>query len=176
MRLTPIVAACLLLAACEGGNGQPSAAPASNARSAPSPDSPVERTKAPEAVAEPPVDGTVAKASVPPANNPCRMQDDAPLEVRPTRAIGTEPFWNAQVDGRCVTYADPENQSGTRIWARYQKNGKGETWTGAFQGKPFELRSSPQPGCSDGMSDKIYPIAVQLRVSGEVRNGCAEPT
>ena len=106
----------------------------------------------------------------------CGMQGDQRLDVRPLRAIGTEPFWNAQIDGRCVTYSHPEDQKGIRVWTRYSKDAKGETWTGALGGKPFELRARSQPGCSDGMSDKTYPIAVELRTGGEARKGCAAPS
>ncbi|WP_146151010.1 COG3650 family protein [Allosphingosinicella deserti] len=107
----------------------------------------------------------------------CRKQGDQRLDVRPIRAIGTEPFWNAQIDGRCVTYSHPEDQTGTRVWTRYSKDdGGNETWTGALGGKPFELRARSQPGCSDGMSDRAYPIAVELRTGGELRKGCAAPS
>jgi uncharacterized membrane protein len=42
-------------------------------------------------------------------------------------------------------------------------------------GKPLVLRTRPEPDCSDGMSDRRYPIAVNLTVVGEERVGCAEP-
>ena len=41
-------------------------------------------------------------------------------------------------------------------------------------GKKFEMRVRPEAGCSDGMSDKRYPIAVELTVMGEKRKGCAD--
>lgn len=47
-------------------------------------------------------------------------------------------------------------------------------WTGALDGRPFELRTRAARGCSDGMSDKSYPVTVELLVQGEKRNGCAE--
>ena len=105
----------------------------------------------------------------------CQMQDGKRLSVRPLRAVGTEPFWGARIDGRCVTYSHPEDQKGTRVWTRYTANRGGGTWTGALQGRPFVLRARPQAGCSDGMSDRRYPLAVELTVGGEQRRGCAEP-
>jgi uncharacterized membrane protein len=105
----------------------------------------------------------------------CLMQDGKRLEVAPLRAIGTEPFWGAQIEGRCVTYSHPEDQDGTRIWTRYTPGpGGGGTWSGALGGRRFELRTRAEPGCSDGMSDRSYPIAVDLLVGGEQRRGCAE--
>jgi uncharacterized membrane protein len=104
----------------------------------------------------------------------CMMQGSERLRVAPLRAIGTEPFWGARIEGRCVTYSHPEDQAGTRIWTRYAPGpGGGGTWSGALGGRRFELRARPQPGCSDGMSDRRYPIAVDLIVGGERRSGCA---
>ena len=97
------------------------------------------------------------------------------LAVTPLRAVGTEPFWGARIEGRCVTYSHPDDPKGTRIWTRYAKGADGESWSGALGGRLFELRARAAPGCSDGMSDNVYPIAVALAVNGERRTGCAEP-
>lgn len=108
--------------------------------------------------------------------SPCLMQGSERLAVRPLRAIGTEPFWGARIEGRCVTYSHPEDQAGTRIWTRYTAApGGGGTWAGALGGRRFELRIRAQPGCSDGMSDQRYPFAAELFVNGERRTGCAQP-
>lgn len=105
----------------------------------------------------------------------CLMQGDNRLTNPPLRAVGTEPFWAAEIEGRCVTYSHPENQQGTRVWTRYAPRERGGgTWTGALEGRPFVLTTRPVPHCSDGMSDRHYPIAVELTVGGEQRRGCAE--
>lgn len=108
--------------------------------------------------------------------NPCLMQGADRLQVAPIRAVGTEPFWSARVEGRCVTYSTPEDPQGVRVWTRYSEAGNGRSaWAGQLGGKEFEMRVRPEAGCSDGMSDKIYPMAVELEVNGEKREGCAEP-
>lgn len=109
------------------------------------------------------------------AVSPCLMQDGQKLSVQLLRAIGTEPFWAARIEGRCVTYSHPEDQQGTRVWARFTPTPNGGVWSGALGGRQFELRIRAAPGCSDGMSDKSYPVAVELLVNGEHRKGCAEP-
>lgn len=130
-------------------------------------------------VPTPPGDPAVPKA--PPAKgaagvSPCLMQGSERLAVRRLRVVGTEPFWGARIEGRCVTYSHPEDQSGTRIWTRYTAApGGGGTWAGALGGRRFELRIRPQAGCSDGMSDQRYPLAAELFVNGERRTGCALP-
>lgn len=105
----------------------------------------------------------------------CLMQGRDRLTNPPLRALGTEPFWAASIEGRCVTYSHPENQQGTRVWAKFspQSGGVG-TWRGVLEGQSFVLTTHLQPGCSDGMSDTRYPIGVELTVGGEQRRGCAE--
>ena len=105
----------------------------------------------------------------------CLSQDGKPVPPNRIRAIGTEPFWGARIEGRCVTYSHPEDQQGTRVWTKFSGTTVSGSWTGSLGGKPFVLRTRPQPGCSDGMSDNRYPIAVALTVGGEERTGCAEP-
>jgi uncharacterized membrane protein len=105
----------------------------------------------------------------------CLMQGDERLQVAPLRAVGTEPFWGARIEGRCVTYSHPDDQAGTRVWTRYTRTATGGTWAGALDGQRFELTTRAAPGCSDGMSDRRYPIAVDLLVGGERRRGCATP-
>lgn len=104
----------------------------------------------------------------------CLQQDGEVIAANALRAIGTEPFWGARVEGRCVTYSHPENQTGTRVWTRFSGTASDGTWTGALDGKPFVMRTRRQ-ACSDGMSDTRYPIAVSLTVGGEQRAGCASP-
>jgi uncharacterized membrane protein len=121
-----------------------------------------------------------AQPSAPPSNRaaaagPCMVQDDKKLSVPPLRALGTEPFWNVRIQGRCVTYSHPEDQKGTRIWTRHTPARGGGTWSGSLGGQRFELKIRPGPGCSDGMSDRTYPLAAELTVGGERRQGCAAP-
>jgi len=121
--------------------------------------------------------GDAAKP-VPPPPQPagaCLTQDGKPVPANRIRAIGTEPFWGARIEGRCVTYSHIEDQRGTRVWTRFGGTASNGSWSGALGGSPFVLRTRAQADCSDGMSDKRYPIAVTLTVGGEERVGCAEP-
>lgn len=121
----------------------------------------------------------VAKPAVKPSTaaavHPCRIQDGQVLQVQDMRAIGTEPFWGVRIEGRCLTYSHPDDLNGTRIWTRFIGTAEQGNWSGALAGRAFELRTRADPACSDGMSDKVYPLAVELLVGGERRRGCAEP-
>ena len=123
----------------------------------------------------PPAEPAAPPASSAAAASPCLVQDGKTLSVAAVRALGTEPFWNARVEGRCVTYSNPEDQKGTRIWTRFAPAPGGGTWSGSLGGGRFELKIRRQSGCSDGMSDRRYPLAAELVVGGERRRGCAEP-
>ena len=115
------------------------------------------------------------EAKVPkPGTSACLVQDGTLLDAAPVKAVGTEPFWAARIEGRCVTYSTPDDQAGTRIWTGMKSGPMGPVWVGAYQGKPFVLRMQPAVRCSDGMSDKEYSLEVALSVSGEERRGCAE--
>ena len=124
----------------------------------------------PSATPTPASDGPKAQDT-----NACSMQDGAKLAIASINGVGTEPFWNVRTEGRCVTYFTPEDQTGTRVWAKASATDGAIKWVGALRGKPFEMVTTPKPGCSDGMSDKTYPMEVFLKVQGEVRHGCAAP-
>lgn len=167
MRMT-IVALGLLLAACE-------------------PDAPVSEPNAsvPEPlpaneVGAPPItnasDAAVPDNATDTANaRACQTQDGEAIAANRLRATGTEPFWSAAIDGRCITYSTPENQAGTRIWAKFTGSGDSGQWSGFLGKDRFVLMTRPDAKCSDGMSDKIYPVAVTLTIGSEERRGCAAP-
>ncbi|MEA3064666.1 MAG: hypothetical protein QOJ27_1112 [Sphingomonadales bacterium] len=170
MRKPGLIAAMLLVSAC--GRSGDGAAPVESNRIAEAGKAaaPTAHPSAP-APAPPPIPAKPAAAA-----GACLMQGEERLAVPPLRAVGTEPFWGARIEGRCVAYSTPEAPNGIRIWTRFAPvPGGGGTWTGALGGRRFELRTRRRPGCSDGMSDKVYPIAVDLVVVGERRSGCAEP-
>jgi uncharacterized membrane protein len=170
-----VIGSCVLVAACGNPDNPPEVAPQDTSKVANSSIAPVSPTTVGGVIATPTravLNQSPARAST--QAGACLMQDGLRLTVKPLRAVGTEPFWGARIQGRCVTYSHPEDQKGTRVWTRYSPNPGGGTWSGAIGGKRFELRTTPQPGCSDGMSDRRYSIAVELLVNGERRTGCAK--
>ena len=171
MRLISIAACVALLSACaQAGDTLNDPSPANDAEGA---NGAVLPDSADPGVDEAPdpVINEVAGGKV----SACLMQDGEELKITPVKAIGTEPFWGARIEGRCVTYSTPEDQAGTRIWARFNPGPDGGVWIGTFQGKPFRLITRLKPDCSDGMSDRVYPQEVTLTVGGEERRGCAAP-
>lgn len=173
MRGYLIVLACLIVSCCSPDIRDPSA---QNSNSPAIADGAANNSAGTQS-------GPAATTSTAPAStearsgrNACLMQEGEVLDIQSIRATGTEPFWSAQVEGRCVTYMTPENQSGVRVWTKLSQGaGDNRVWLGQLNGKKFEMRVRAEAGCSDGMSDDRYPLAVELSVDDEIRKGCAKP-
>ena len=87
-------------------------------------------------------------------------------------ALGTEPFWSAEIIGNAMVYSTPENIEGRRIeLTRFAGNG-GLGFTGNFDGSALQLAVTPGE-CSDGMSDRTYPFTVTLKIDEALLAGCA---
>ncbi|MBB5280226.1 COG3650 family protein [Pacificimonas flava] len=107
----------------------------------------------------------------------------APSET--LHALGTEPFWSAQVAGDGLRYETPAEggdarredasaaaASGAAEIAVTRFAGRnGVSWSGTLDGQPFALAATPAE-CSDGMSDRTYPYFIMLTVRGGTREGC----
>lgn len=89
-------------------------------------------------------------------------------------AVGTEPFWNVTVRGTNAVYTTPENQRGRSLTVRRITYARGVEFAADLDGRVFWLNIRPGQ-CSDGMSDKRYPMTATLRVRGQTLQGCAEP-
>jgi uncharacterized membrane protein len=143
--------ACLVLAACSGGNGSP--APAATDSASPAP------------AAAPAAAPTVATAA-----DTATFAGVGADEI--VHFTGTEPFWGGQASGKVLTYTTPENQTGDMVAVDRFAGRNGISYSGQLDDMPFVLAVTPGK-CSDGMSDRSYPYTVTLLVRGEKRQGCA---
>ncbi|BEU99239.1 hypothetical protein [Novosphingobium olei] len=153
IRLSPVIG-LVLLAACS--------------RQSPTP--PIDAT-APDAAASADVQARTTPLAAP---SPASRASAEPLDLpRKLRAIGTEPFWSADVVGTTLTYGTPDFPSGMSITVA-RRDGPGfAEWSGALDGKPLTLRIEKGP-CSDGMSDRIYPYRATRTIGPEIERGCAK--
>lgn len=143
MRAAALVLVLLTLAACE--RPVPPAPPAP-----PAPVSPVEAPTPP---------------APPPSVLPAELQGD--IEGR-----GTEPFWAVKVSGGQITLERPDHPAVTAGAAPVRAEESAAVWEAAAVNPPLKVIARPQPGCSDGMSDLSYPLAVEVTVGGETLKGC----
>ncbi|MCW1430333.1 hypothetical protein [Novosphingobium sp. JCM 18896] len=85
---------------------------------------------------------------------------------------GTEPFWGGTVTGTTLTYETPEQPKGIAVTVHRFAGNNGLAFSGAIAGKPFDMAVT-ESACSDGMSDRSYPLSVTLQLGTEARQGCA---
>lgn len=86
---------------------------------------------------------------------------------------GTEPFWSGEISGTTLRWTTPENQTGTVLTVKRFAGRNGLSFSGTLEGKSFDMTVTPDPACSDGMSDRTYPFNVTVRIGEDMRNGCA---
>lgn len=95
---------------------------------------------------------------------------------RPVRLLGTEPFWGIDLTGTEIVYsgADRPEQRGPQPKPTIQGTvATFETTTTA--GSPIAITLTATE-CSDGMSDRTYPLTALVEVGGETLMGCAAST
>lgn len=88
------------------------------------------------------------------------------------RAIGTEPFWSAQVEGAMLTWSTPEQPGSLAVPVTRKERAGGAILNAMIDGQVLELEITGGP-CSDGMSDVVYPLSVTRRLDGDTQRGCA---
>ena len=92
---------------------------------------------------------------------------------QPLRAIGTEPFWSVEITPETLAYSAVDS-SGLRA------DNPGPT----LQGTTAVYAAAAGDGttlvvtliateCSDGMSDRTYPLTARVEVGRQTLNGCA---
>ena len=85
----------------------------------------------------------------------------------PYHAVGTEPFWNLLIDEHNLTFAQPDAQPILQPTPRVIHGFAGEIYQ-----TPRINVNIVHGQCSDGMSDRVFPDKVQVRVDGHEFNGC----
>jgi uncharacterized membrane protein len=104
--------------------------------------------------------GLAGCATLPPASPPAGA---------PYRAVGTEPFWSLTITPQRMTFTEA-NAPGVEIVQPTPR---------VIIGFAGEIYQTARIGvnivhgrCSDGMSDRIFPDKVQLRVDNRSFEGC----
>jgi uncharacterized membrane protein len=101
----------------------------------------------------------------------CATLSPAPVEKGTSyRAVGTEPFWALELNGREMVFTEA-NAPGVRIVEAQPRAIHGFAGD-IFQGRRINLNIVHGQRCSDGMSDRVYPDRVQLRVDARSFEGC----
>ncbi len=92
---------------------------------------------------------------------------------KPVRALGTEPFWGVEIthDALVYTRMDQPEQRAPNRGATVQ--GTVATFTTTTQlNQPLNVALIATE-CSDGMSDRTYPLTARVEIGDQTLNGCA---
>ncbi|GAA0870165.1 hypothetical protein GCM10009116_20010 [Brevundimonas basaltis] len=93
--------------------------------------------------------------------------------TQPLRALGTEPFWAVEMTGSELVYSGVDRPEQRAPQGQPTMQGTMAVWeatTGAGNALKVTLTATD---CSDGMSDRIYPLTAMVETGGELLMGCA---
>lgn len=116
------------------------------------------------------------QAAIPPADAPPPAPEAAaaPAVVLPTEfsgdldAVGTEPFWSLAIRKDTLTLSRPDAPDLIAPAGPPRMQGASAVWT-----SPAMTVTLSKADCSDGMSDRKFPFAAQVRLGANVLDGCA---
>ncbi|MCR6661181.1 MAG: hypothetical protein NVV72_18350 [Asticcacaulis sp.] len=126
--------------------------------------------KAEVASAESAAGSAVMSAITPPPGSQAHILGGVDLNKSIT-LVGTEPFWNILFgDGRLV-FSSPDSHLGRTVSAPFILNKDGAEW----HDQDMDIYLTPVR-CSDGMSDRSYPLKAVVHIGETVLKGCANNT
>lgn len=89
------------------------------------------------------------------------------------RAVGAEPFWAVEMTRAGLTFSGPDRPNATAPNTGPAMHEGEASWTGTTaDGKALKITLTAGP-CSDGMSDREYPLNAKVELDSEKFTGCA---
>jgi len=118
-----------------------------------------------------------AEAPVPPPEPPEPAVVLAGVDLaRPVRALGTEPFWSVDLTGTEMVYTAPEPPEQRARQPNPVVQGTTVTYAAeTADGTVLEV-TLVATECSDGMSDRTYPLTALVKLGDRELTGCAAAT
>lgn len=95
---------------------------------------------------------------------------------QPVRALGTEPFWSVDVGPGGLAYEGVDRPREVAPRGEVQLMGTMAVFTGATDKGRTITVTLIDTDCSDGMSDRLYPLTARVEIGGETLQGCAAAT
>ncbi len=92
------------------------------------------------------------------------------------RAIGTEPFWSVDLTGTELIYTTPEAPEQRAPRPEPVVQGTTATWEAETADGTRLKVTLIATECSDGMSDRTYPLTAMVTVGDRALTGCAAST
>lgn len=114
-----------------------------------------------------------------PAETPEAAEPAAPAAVlagvdltEPVRALGTEPFWSVEMTGSEMIYTGVDRPERRAAQPSPVVQGTMAAFEAATPEGPLSVTLTATE-CSDGMSDRTYPLTAIVKVGEETLTGCA---
>ena len=115
-----------------------------------------------------------------PASTPASAPTPAPAPAalagvdlnQPVQALGTEPFWGIEITASTITYTNPEGPPRTGDNPGPALQGTTAVYASTVGDEPIEITLIATE-CSDGMSDRTYPLTAMVKLGDTSLNGCA---
>ncbi|MGV8929980.1 MAG: COG3650 family protein [Brevundimonas sp.] len=93
--------------------------------------------------------------------------------AKPVRAVGTEPFWSVELTGTEMVYTTPEPPEQRAPQPHPLVQGTTATWEAETADGTSLTVTLVATECSDGMSDRTYPLTAMVKVGDATLTGCA---
>lgn len=112
---------------------------------------------------------------------PAAMAAPAPVLAgvdltQPVRVLGTEPFWGLDITSAGLVYSGVDRPEQRADNAGPTIQGTSASWSEITDaGAPLKVDLFATE-CSDGMSDRVYPLTARVEIGDETLAGCAAAT
>lgn len=92
---------------------------------------------------------------------------------QPVRAVGTEPFWSVEITPRTLIYKAVDQPDMTVTNPGPTLQGTTAVYAAAGADGATLVMTLIATECSDGMSDRVYPLTARVELGSQTLNGCA---
>lgn len=92
---------------------------------------------------------------------------------QPVRVLGTEPFWSVEMTPDALVYSTPEGEGLRSANPGPTVQGTTAVFAAATADGTALVVTLIATECSDGMSDRTYPLTARVEAGNETFNGCA---
>lgn len=115
-------------------------------------------------------------------SQPAEKAPIAPKEARalagvdldqPLRVLGTEPFWAVDITPPGLTYSGVDRPEQKAANPGPTLQGTVAVWTTQTEARAPLVVTLMATDCSDGMSDRTYPLTAKVEIGGDTLTGCA---
>lgn len=91
----------------------------------------------------------------------------------PLRALGTEPFWGVDITPETLVYSSVDQPGLTVRNPGATVQGTTAVYAGAGSNGTTLVVTLIATECSDGMSDRVYPLTARVEMGSQTLTGCA---